>query len=628
MTDFLTLDRIVLAPPLPALLALLLLLGLGAVGEVVTRLARGSGPLEGAAGFVAAAGLVSALVHAAAWAGWLALAPLRVAALALAALGFAWGAVRSRTALAWGRSALRSIAGLGRAERVAAAAGLAILGLLLLAALGPPTDADSLDYHLGVPLDWLRAGGAFPRTDWMNARLVGVGESWNLLGLAAGTDAAGAVLQWAGLVACVIAFASLADTPRDRLLAALLAVAAPVMLFLVPNQKPQLLGVAGTTVALALVAREVQGIGARVAALAASSLGAAVGLKYSFLLTASPVAVALLLAARRGGTARAALGFLALAFGILALPVMARSWAFHGDPLSPLLERFRSRPDPAVIAFAEYLRSYAGDRSLAHLVRLPLEIAVTWRPGNASTVLGLGVLAAPFAIRGASPRARVLLLAAGGAAVAVGLFGQLAGRFFLEPYLWAGAALAVSDRERAKRALAAALTGQAVLVAVFAAVGAGLLFPGALSERERERVMVRAASQYAELGWLDESLPASARVLTFARSRALVPRPFVSSDAIGRPGDGWGTRRLVEMVLGGEVQAVAAPAGADPRLDLLEAACASRAIGPREFASATRNPFNRGTPYRVKILLLAPGPRCRSELERLLAAERADRGGG
>ncbi len=27
---------------------------------------------------------------------------------------------------------------------------------LLLSSLGPPTDADSLDYHLGVPLSWLR----------------------------------------------------------------------------------------------------------------------------------------------------------------------------------------------------------------------------------------------------------------------------------------------------------------------------------------------------------------------------------------------------------------------------------------------------------------------------------------
>jgi len=628
VTPFLTLDRLLLPSPLPALIALLLGLGIAALGDLLARALRASEAIERAATFVIAAGAVAGAVHGAAWAGALALGTIRAASWTLAAVGAIWGLARWRPAIRALREGTRGVAGFGRGQRAQAILVVAVLAMLLLAALGPATDADSLDYHLGVPLDWLRAGGAFPSADWGHARLVGIGESWNLLGLAAGTDAAGAVLQWAGLVACAVALASLADAPHDRLLVALFVVAAPVIVFLVPNQKPQMLGVAGTTVAIALVARDVQRLGMRAAALAAGSLAVAVGLKYAFLLTAWPAAVALLLAARRGGSARATLGVLALAFGVLVLPLMARNWTFYGDPLSPFLERFRSRPDPAVVAFADYLRSYAGDRSLAHLIRLPLEIAATWRPGGVTTVLGIGVLATPFAIRGAPPRARVLLLAAGGASVAIVLFGQLAGRFFLEPYLWAGAALALSNRERAKRGFVAALTGQAVLVAAFAAVGAVLLFPGALSERARERVMLRAASQYAELRWLDEALPASARVLTFVRSRALVPRPFVSSDAIGRPGDGWGTRALVEMVLEGTVQAVEAAEGADPRLDALEVACASRVIGPREFVTATRNPFNRGRPYAAKVLLLHPDARCRSGLERLLAEERASHGGG
>ena len=58
----------------------------------------------------------------------------------------------------------------------------AIITGLLLACLGPPSDADSLDYHLGVPLDWLRNGGSYPRPDWFHGRLIGLGESINLFG--------------------------------------------------------------------------------------------------------------------------------------------------------------------------------------------------------------------------------------------------------------------------------------------------------------------------------------------------------------------------------------------------------------------------------------------------------------
>ncbi|HSN92354.1 MAG TPA: DUF1420 family protein [Anaeromyxobacteraceae bacterium] len=628
MTDFLTLDRLVLDPPLPAILALLLLLGLGALGEAVARALRAAGALEHAAAFVVAAGLAAAAVHAAAWAGWLSPAPLRVFGLGLAALGLAWAVGRARAALAWGRRSLVEIGRLGRLERAGAAAALAVLVLLLLAALGPPTDADSLDYHLGVPLDWLRAGGARARPDWMNSRLVGIGEAWNLLGLAAGTDAAGAVLQWAGLAACATALASLPESPRDRLLAALFSLAAPVVLFLVPTQKPQMLGVAGTTVALALAVRDPRGPGLRAAGLAAASLAVAIGLKHSFVLTAWPVAGALVLAARRGRSARPALGFLLLAFCVFDLPLLARNLAAWGDPLTPLLERFRARPDPSVVAFAEYLRSYAGDRSLPHLLRLPLEITATWRPGDVTTVLGIGTLAAPFVVRGAGGRTRPLLLAAGGAALAVVLLGQLAGRFFLEPYLWAGAALALSGREGAKRAFTALLAGQAALVAAFAAVGAALLLPGALAPAWRIAVMDRAAAGHAELRWAGEVLPPEARLLLFSRFRALAPRPFLSGEIAERAAGPRGTRALVEAVGERRVDAVLAPAGADPRLDAIEAACAARVLGPRDFPAATRNPFNRGAPYRVKVLLLDPDAGCRAELERLAAEGKPRRGGG
>ncbi len=53
---------------------------------------------------------------------------------------------------------------------------------LLLAALGPATDADSLDYHLGAAMEWLRAGGTTVRADWLHFRLAGLGEPLIALG--------------------------------------------------------------------------------------------------------------------------------------------------------------------------------------------------------------------------------------------------------------------------------------------------------------------------------------------------------------------------------------------------------------------------------------------------------------
>ncbi|HZK13824.1 MAG TPA: DUF1420 family protein, partial [Desulfobaccales bacterium] len=213
MTPFLKLEDYLAPPPLPALIALLMVLGLNSLGS---RLVRGHHfrsvePIEQAAGFVLATALIAVMAHSLALAGWANLGLLRMIAWSCAALGiwelfrFEWGRLlqlyhRFRVIFQeqsfWGKAAitLLIITGVG----------------LLLTALGPPTDADSLDYHLGVPLDILRNHGLLPRPDWLHARLTGLGESLNMLGLAGGTDILGAVLQVASLVAVLVAMNLLA----------------------------------------------------------------------------------------------------------------------------------------------------------------------------------------------------------------------------------------------------------------------------------------------------------------------------------------------------------------------------------------------------------------------------------
>lgn len=93
----------------------------------------------------------------------------------------------------------------GRFERYLFILSTTAVLALALGAPGPPTDIDSAAYHLSVPLAWLSSGGAMPTPDWFHARLVGLGEALNLLGLAAGTDCFGAVLQASGVIAAIVA---------------------------------------------------------------------------------------------------------------------------------------------------------------------------------------------------------------------------------------------------------------------------------------------------------------------------------------------------------------------------------------------------------------------------------------
>ena len=140
--------------------------------------------------------------------------------------------VRHRARIAWrwcdaGIVPLWQAPALDRAAVVVAA--LSVLGLGL-AALGPPTDASSLDYHLGLALEWLRHGGVIPGSpDWYPSRLAGIreGKSTCSGSRPRGTDGLGAGLQFGGMIAAGRGAALVrGDAARSRLLAWLLIAAA------------------------------------------------------------------------------------------------------------------------------------------------------------------------------------------------------------------------------------------------------------------------------------------------------------------------------------------------------------------------------------------------------------------
>lgn len=604
---FLKLGDVVLRPPLPALLSLLIAAGITDLGwRLASRLRRGQPePIDIAAGFIVSAAALSVLVHALALAQLSTVAVLRPLGWLIAAVG-ASALVRRRGDLAASaRGAWTSLRAAPRWEQAfVLAAAAATLGLAT-AAIGPPTDADSLDYHLGVPLDWLRHGGAYARPDWLTSRLVGLAESLNLLGLAAGTDTLGAAIQLGGLIAAIVAVGALAQESRDRRVAWLLVVCCPVAAFLVPNQKPQMLPAAATTVAVVLAVRRFESFDVADALLAFGCAAFAFASKISFLLTAGFAILVGLLAARKRGRLPAALGVCAAVVLVVWVPLLARSFVFFGDPISPFLERLNVHPDPAVIEFATYLRNSGGEHTLGTLVRLPLTLLLTTNVGALTVPLGLGTLAFLPALRAAG-RARFLLWAALAATVACLVLGQLAPRFFLEPYLWAGAALAAAPWGRLKKVVAAGLLLQGGLSAFVALYGAATLFPGALTSGLREKVMTIAASGYAESRWLDGALPREAAVIAPSiRSFAFLPRPFAVATSATLPlPDAESDRRLEGLVrdfkvdtvvIAGEIQH-----GAFRRL---LARCGSP-VGPAAtLPIATRNPFNRAT-YEARIYTL------------------------
>jgi hypothetical protein len=612
---FLQLRDVLLPPPLPLLISLLLVLGLLQLSWCGARWLLGEPlrPLEYAAAFVCTLGLVAALLHALAWAGYASIPLLR-------SLGWGLVALAPVALNRWRRTSVRPVLqaycqALSWSERLGLGVSLVTILALGAAALGPVTHVDSLDYHLGVPLDWLRHGGAYARPDWFHARLAGLGEAINMLGLAMGSDNLGAVFQATGLVVAVIGVTAFATTCSERIFGLLCVAACPVILTLVTAQKWQMLPAAGLTVAVALIADQRQQFDYRTALLVFGSAAFAAGSKYSFLLSAGVVGLLGLYVAHCAGRLRVALLMLLACSACLAAPVFARNLVFYGDPLSPLLERWKPGGDPAVVAFAQYLRECGWEVSWQTLLLMPWHLIVSLTPSTFQDVLGIGVLVCVlFVHRTVSATPRLVALASLIVFLFDLSFAQLTPRFFFEPYLWCAAVAVPVPASRLKAFFAQALTAQGVLVAAVAVYLGALLFGGALTPAWRDRVMTFMTPGYAEAKWLDAVLPKDAVVLENFRYRVMLPRRFVAGDryltSSGRGGWTvpvmpirdrylWGQGPTLEQALTAFIreQGVTVLVSQYPITESLYQALVSRYgmpfAGPAQFQAAARSVFNR-----------------------------------
>lgn len=610
MPPFLQLEDFLAPPPLPALLAVFMVLGLYNLGSRIThRLPLASPlPLREAAAFVLASALVAITVYGLAIAGAAYLWLLRVMAWSLAVLGLwelsqiNWPGVLQvvhRLRPRW-----QELPFLGKA----AVPPLLIAGLgLLLAALGPPTDADSLDYHLGVPLDILRHHGHFLRPDWLVGHLVGLGESLNLLGLAGGTDILGATLQFAGLVAVLVGVMTLTRTDMDRIMVAVLILGCPVLLFLIPNQKPQMLPTAAITIALLLLAERFRAMDAKTLILALPCVFFAVSCKFFFILPGGVVVGVALLAAYRARLLGLSVGICLAAYIVLVFPVHWQNLVFYGDPVSPLLERFKTVSDPLVLRFATMITTYTPDSLLPYHLGLLFPSYL----GTLSTGLGFGPLFFFVGLKEARAHLtpKVLL---GCVVVAVACILSLChppARYFLGPYLWIVAAGAASAWTPGKRLLFKLMLGQLCLVALMAMFGAATLFPGSITSSLRDRVMSRASDGYAETRWLNQVLPPEAVVLTFIRSSALIPRPYLSADIffffdLRKPDE---LARFKSLAVAAQVNTLVTMFPLSPgNASILLPGVGEILAGPKEFYRGVRNPMNRGAAYTVMVFRFNP----------------------
>jgi hypothetical protein len=495
-----------------------------------------------------------------------------------------------------------------------------IVGYALLS-LGPVTSADSLDYHIGVPIEILNSGAIYNTPEWFHSRLSGSGEVLNALGLSVGAEQFGSLLQFIALIGIIglILDSERKDKKkftRDRELTNILAtliLSTPVIIFLVSSSKFQLLPVSMTSLALCLIvfpsrrnlssSETIKGF-----FLVCILVMVASQTKLNYLLSGGVVGlIALTIMYRKKLIWQSTVIGLFVALIIIAPVLIIKSQLYESGYIEALFSPFPGN-FPGLDLFERVIRNGQDSN-----VIFPFSLILPSGIGSITTILGVGVLFIAF-IRPNHDNWIILLLITLMLvfALTVGL-GPRSSRSYLEPYFWSLIAISLQNEnilfEKLRKFIKPIVLMQSISVILLCWYGVATLSPGGISTLWRDNVMNNSANGYAIMKWADEVLPSNAVLLTAHRSMALVPRKSVSLDWLFyvEPGK-TDISRYIERIKKNNVTHILL-SGSQINQNAPQYIAFSNCLGfqssdailEKEFVYVTRNPFNTGSINNIKI---------------------------
>jgi hypothetical protein len=484
--------------------------------------------------------------------------------------------------------------------------------------ISPVTEADSLDYHVGVALQILNSG-SFPFSpEWFHSRLAGSGETLIALGLSIGAEQFGSLLQCSGIIGIFGIFRyGFKSTASWRVFCIFSVLSSPVLIAWVASPKPMLLPIGMTTAALMLTLtvfcsdeNYTKRLQHNAFAVICLLIMTAAVTKMNFLMSGCVIGLIAFSLMLKKGNLQSAFLISFLMFFIIMMPPVLWKYLHYGGSL---FDSFIS-PFPGgwigTDEFEKMLRAYRDSQ-----LTFPFSLLIPDGFGTITTVIGFGVIVAVTALLKIEEFLTKVLIGAAVSVTFLAIFiGQKNARFFMEPYIWLMLAVLIQGKPQSlilSKILFSGVVMQSIFTLGVLTMGIFTLSLGAFTNEQREATMRRSSMTYLEMKWVDSILPADAKVIISSRFMATAPRYAIASD--------WKSyvpKEHNEIVIYQELTAQKKPdfiifsTGPDlpPNMDHCNGVIYA---GPFRSQIATRNPFNAGNPYDVYIVKLSfPGASC------------------
>lgn len=468
---------------------------------------------------------------------------------------------------------------------------LIMLSMYILVSFAPPTNADGLNYHWGVPVYLLNNYEWPPLNLWIHGSLAGIGEVFNLLGVSVEAENLGMILQSFSLVTFSLFLAN-QFSGNKRNFIYLYVITSPVILFFVTSPKPQLFPQILTALALYFTVFENK-INERKFLLIIFLLMGAAQQKLSFILTGSVIGIWALWKSPWNSKT------------IWLYSIVLVVFFFIPRGLWNIQQVLK----PNIISFISPLPSNFLDD--LHLFRenswwFPINIFVPESLGGVTTIIGLQIFII-FFIRTKERKVYEIIVITLLAMIATYLFGQPVARSFYEFVLWTAIAFAfIPADEFDFYFFNKLLLLQAIAVFAILIVAVFLLVPGVFSHEWRKKIMSRSAYEFDVAMWANEVIPDNSTVLSELKSVSLLSHRFVPTD--------WAERDMMKDRYHNAIKEKSPDYIIVKNRTLNNRSydgCIGEIFsGPEGFIHATRNPFNYDsseyfvTIYRFNSILL------------------------
>jgi hypothetical protein len=463
---------------------------------------------------------------------------------------------------------------------------LIIILSFAIISLGPPTMADALEYHFGVPLHLLNYFKLPNQDIWLHGSLFGNGELFNAIGLYLNSDNFFTFFQFLSLV---LFFEFLRNKEKDSVKLKFIfffIISSPVILFLISGPKPLLFPQLLTTAALYIFIKEKE-FNIKHIILIGILLMGAVQFKLSFVLSCTFLGLLLIIKSYQNH--KKVIYYLILLLIFFFLPKAI--YNFNQVSEFNLINIFTTLPN----VFLAMLSNYKDNNFI-----FPINLFIPDSFGTITTILGFQLLLCVF-IKKSTKEFNIIFIIIFCTIILHLIFGQQTSKLYFEFLLWVSVGFLFLNKKYFNyKFFTYWLYPQLMLVTTIALYFATLILSSLISLDERDKFMNKNSFEYQAIKWSNNQISSKDLIISELRSNVFFKNEIIPLEASENMLKLQMTNKYIKYLIEKKPKFIISYKKNYDNHFLKE--CIGSIYKSSDvFERSSRNPFNRGEKYKIYI---------------------------